>query len=222
MLVSMEPTRATLFIRLNADGAEREIAWAEFCRRYEPIIAAFARGRGARPHEVAELVQKVVTDFFGAQPRFVYDAAKGSFRAYLKTCVCNELHRIRRVASRPGTVEPAEHQFQSKEDEDVWEATWRRQCLQLALDQLRSSCGETNVFQAFEATVIHERDPAEVGRSLGMSRDSVYQAKSRLLARLHVILLKIDAELGTHSMATGPSTSPPNSTRGAPDGPVRG
>lgn len=222
MLLSMEPTRATLFLRLNAVGAEREVAWAEFCRRYEPIIAAFARSRGARPHEVAELVQAVITSFFGVQPRFVYDPAKGSFRSYLKACVCNELRRIRRSASRPGIAEPSQQNAQSKEDEDVWEATWRRQCLQLALDQLRNSCGETNVFQAFEATVIHERDPAEVGRSLGMSRDSVYQAKSRLLARLHVILLKIDAELGTNSIAMGSPTSQSNWTGNAPDGSDRG
>lgn len=190
----MEATKATLFLRLGEGHAERELAWAEFCRRYEPIIAGFARGRGARPHEIAEIVQQVVTGFFAAQPRFVYDPAKGRFRGYLKACVCNELARLRQQDAR---IDRSREVQESGEYDENWDRIWERQCLELALEKVRRSCRDGNAMRAFEAVVLHGQQPALVAESLGMTRDAVYQAKSRILARLHVAMQEIDEELGT-------------------------
>src|SRR4051794_7380153 len=54
-------TNPTLFLRLNGQGATRELAWEEFHRAYAPIIAGFARKLGAPKAEVEDVVQEVMT-----------------------------------------------------------------------------------------------------------------------------------------------------------------
>ncbi|MBX3363589.1 MAG: sigma-70 family RNA polymerase sigma factor [Phycisphaeraceae bacterium] len=193
----MEATKATLFLRLSAGDAERELAWAEFCRRYEPIIAGFARARGARPDEITEIVQQVVTGFYAAQPRFMYDPSKGRFRGYLKACVCNELARMRQQNARIDRSRTVHEEPVSAANDQNWDRIWERQCMHLALEKVRRSCRDGNAMRAFEAIVLHGQQPALVAESLGMSRDAVYQAKSRILARLLVAMQDIDAELGS-------------------------
>ncbi len=79
-------TAKSLFIRLRDGAPAREIAWEKFFERYAPIIKAFARKLGVRPHDIDDLVQDVIVRFFSALPEFSYDPAKGRFRGYLKTC----------------------------------------------------------------------------------------------------------------------------------------
>lgn len=183
-------TRATLLQRLKADGTAREIAWDEFYALYSPIIARFARARGVRREDIDELIQDIVGGFFAAQPRFVYDPSKGRFRSYLMACVANAVRsRLRRV-----TAEGAQsHQLLAEpvaSDETDWDAAWRQATLDAAIAKLRQQYRDNPTFQAFEAVVIRGQSPDVVAASLGLSRDSIYQAKARLLAKLR---LELDA-----------------------------
>jgi hypothetical protein len=54
--------------------------------------------------------------------------------------------------------------------------------------QPRARYDDGVTFQAFEAIVVHGRSPSEVAQALGLSLESVYQAKSRVLARLRIQL----------------------------------
>ena len=56
----MHETSATLLLRLKADGDLREVAWAEFCDRYEPVIAGFARRLGLPADQIPDVVQQIV------------------------------------------------------------------------------------------------------------------------------------------------------------------
>lgn len=188
-------TRATLLQRLKADGAAREIAWGEFVALYSPVISRFALARGVRPDGVEEVVQDVVGGFFAAQPRFSYDPAKGRFRAYLMACVANVIRsRLRRRV--------AEHEAASAQmvesaaaDEADWDAAWKKSALDAAVSRLRDRYSDNPTFQAFEAVVIRGQPPDAVAASLGLSRDSVYQAKTRLLAKLRIELDEIERAL---------------------------
>lgn len=184
-------TRATLLQRLKADGTAREIAWDEFYALYSPIIARFARARGVRREDIDELVQDIVSGFFAVQPRFVYDPAKGRFRAYLMACVANAVRsRLRRIAAEPRRAGGQPVLETSCSDETDWDAAWRQATLDAAVAGLREHYGDNTTFQAFEAVVIRGQPPDAVASSLGLSRDSVYQAKTRLLAKLR---LELDA-----------------------------
>jgi RNA polymerase sigma-70 factor (ECF subfamily) len=188
-------TRATLLQRLKADGSAREIAWGEFVALYSPDISRFALARGVRPDGVEEVVQDVVGGFFAAQPRFSYDPAKGRFRAYLMACVANVIRsRLRRRV--------AEHEAASAlmvesaaADEADWDAAWKKSALDAAVARLRDRYSDNPTFQAFEAVVIRGQPPDAVAASVGLSRDSVYQAKTRLLAKLRIELDEIERAL---------------------------
>lgn len=184
-------TRATLLQRLKADGTAREIAWNEFYALYGPIIARFARARGVRREDIDELIQDIVSGFFAVQPRFVYDPTKGRFRAYLMACVANAVRtRLRRISAEPRQSGGQPVLEASSSDETDWDAAWKQATLDAAVARLREHYGDNTTFQAFDAVVIRGQSPDAVAASLGLSRDSVYQAKTRLLAKLR---LELDA-----------------------------
>ncbi|MDX2148095.1 MAG: sigma-70 family RNA polymerase sigma factor [Planctomycetota bacterium] len=188
-------TRATLLQRLKADGSVKEVAWSEFYALYGPIIARFARSRGVRPEEIDELVQDVVSGFFAAQPRFVYDPTKGRFRGYLMACVSNTIRsRLRREACTPPTPSVAASEPVTSDQTD-WDAAWKQAALDAAVTRLREKYSDNPTFQAFEAVVIRGQSPDVVATSLGLSRDSVYQAKTRLLAKLRIELDAVEQSL---------------------------
>jgi RNA polymerase sigma factor (sigma-70 family) len=192
----MEPTSATLLMRLKADGPAREIAWTEFRRRYAPIIAGFARNLGVPPQEVDDLIQNVLTAFYAAQPRFTYDPSRGRFRGYLKTCVTHLLsHRKDRRLQLDGrSVDQIDVADESVEK--AWNDAWEREHLHRAVESLRRQFDDSPKFQAFYRVSIEGRPPAEVADALGMSLDAVYLAKSRCLARLRLLLKELEEHEG--------------------------
>lgn len=191
----MLDTRATLLMRLKDEGDAREVAWAEFCTLYEPVIAGFARRAGLDAGGVADVVQQVLTGFFTAQPKFAYTPAKGRFRGYLKVCVVNEVSRVwaKQAADRKREQERASH---DQEADAQWDGEWERQQLHLALERVRARYEDNQTFAAFHAVVVLGRAPEVVADELGLSRDSVYQARTRLLARLRLELAGVAQEMG--------------------------
>lgn len=186
-------TRATLLLRLKSDGPSREVAWQEFLTLYAPIISRFARARGVPPDAIDELTQDVVAGFFAAQPRFTYDPAKGRFRAYLMACVSNAVRtRVRHGHGAPAALDPSQV---GTTDQTDWDAAWKSAALDTAIARLRQRYADNPTFQAFEAVVIRGQSPEIVAASLGLSRDSVYQAKARLLAKLRLELDAVERTL---------------------------
>ena len=197
----MQPTSATLLLRLKADGEAREFAWAEFCERYEPIIAGFARRQGLAPNMIPELVQQIVVGFFAAQPRFSYEPSKGRFRGYLKTCVAHEVQRLAAVAAASARRElaPAGPEQVGGGDEQVeraWDAEWEAHQLKQAMDRVRASYAGSATFEAFHRTFVLNQSAEQVAAELGMSRDSVYQSKTRVLAKLKIELASLAEQMG--------------------------
>jgi RNA polymerase sigma-70 factor (ECF subfamily) len=199
--MDMQPTSATLMLRLKADGDAREIAWAEFCERYEPIIAGFARRQGLAPNLIPDLVQQIVVGFFAAQPRFCYEPAKGRFRGYLKACVAHEVQRLRTVAAASARREHAaaapEESSQSDEQAGrAWDAEWESHQLNQAMQRVRERYAGSRTFEAFHRTCVLNQPPELVASDLGLSRDSVYQARTRVLAKLQVELASLAEQMG--------------------------
>ena len=191
----MTQTSATLLLRLKADGDAREVAWTEFCALYEPIIAGFAKRQGLSSSQIPDLVQSVVTGFFAAQPRFVYTPDKGRFRGYLKTCVAHEVQRIRTSAVTSIRREQAAASPESSESQN-WDTEWEAHQLQTALGRVQAHYQDRKTFEAFHRVCVLEQGVNQVASDLQLSRDSVYQAKSRVLARLHLELKDLNEQMG--------------------------
>jgi len=192
-------TRPSIFIRLReSEPAPREVAWRQFYDRYAPVIADYARRKGAGAQQADEVVQDVVAGFFAASPRFVYNPSRGRFRAYLRTCACHALARIG-SAMVPAQDVPIERltAIVDERDKELWERLWQQHVLRRAIDLVREHYalrGKLETFLAFEQNVIFSRPAQDVARELNMNVTSVHAAKSRVTAKLRETRASIEAE----------------------------
>jgi len=77
--------------------------------------------------------------------------------------------------------------------ESRWEQAWYKHLLREALALVQGGVNDTT-YQAFEMSVVDEVDPQTTADTLGISVDSVYAAKHRILKRLQPIVRKLEAE----------------------------
>lgn len=185
-------TRASLFERMNQHvEADRDLAWEEFRIRYAPIIARFATKCGATSADVDDIVQEVMTAFFTRSGEFVYDRSKGRFRSYLKTCTVRAA--IRRAGSNLKFRGVPLDQVPEPEEvvEPAWNDAWEEQLVAQGLTLLRTSHGNSVTFKAFEEYVLRDRAAGDVAAELGITENSVHQAKSRTTKQLREIVTKL-------------------------------
>ena len=124
-----------------------------------------------------------------ALPEFLYDRQK-SFRAWLRTILFNKwrdhLRRAKLLPEMHG--DEALAQVSSPDDTELLgEMEYRQQLVGRALELMRAEFQPTT-WKACWEMVVSERSAAAVGAELGISVDSVYAAKSRVLRRLRAEL----------------------------------
>ena len=192
-VLAQTTTHITLLARVSR--GQDPSAWREFCDRYEDLIRAFARRRGVRPTDTDDVVQDVLLALTKAMPGFAYDPAKGKFRSYLKTVVLHAISR-RSCQTMPATPLPDGSMSGPGDDpEPLWESEWRQYHLRRAMKTIRAEFGSSDI-AAFEAYVREGRSADDTAAALGISVDSVYQAKSRILRRLGQLIESQVAEEG--------------------------
>lgn len=179
-------THASLLARLST--GDDPTAWVEFCERYGQLIRGFARQWRLQPADCDDVVQEVFTSLARSMPSFQYDPGKGRFRSYLKTVVVHAIQRILR--QKPGDAALESSVLADEVDsssEEAWEKEWRQYHLQQALRQVEAEFNAKDR-AAFEAYAVQGRDAKQTAEELGLSLDQLYQAKSRILARLTEII----------------------------------
>ena len=177
-------THKSLLVRL----ANREdAAWVEFCNRYGELIQNFARQRGLQEPDRKDILQEVLFSLWKSMPGFEYDPSKGKFRSYLKTVV---VHAVYRKSCQIGREESLEDvgtavaaAMADKHIEDSWEHEWRQYHLRRAMREIEGEFNQTDR-TAFDLYALEGQDVSEVGAVLGMNKDAIYQAKSRIKKRL--------------------------------------
>jgi RNA polymerase sigma-70 factor (ECF subfamily) len=177
-------THATLLERLR-DGAD-PMAWEDF-RRYWRLIYSFARRRGCSEQTADDILQDVMLTAFQQRDVFHYDPARGRFRDWLATVVRNVVAQHRRRPSQRvrgrGAAELAQAEDETAAPDGVWEAAFEESLLAALLDAVRQEVSP-ETYQAFELLALGEFPGAEVAAMTGLSRNAVYLARRRVLARL--------------------------------------
>lgn len=191
-------TRQTLLQRIKDRGDQA--AWEEFVEIYAPVIYHFTLGRGLPPADAADVVQEVMRSVAGAMAGFDYDPGKGSFRSWLFTVVRNQIashfrHKSRRpkTTGRTTAMRMAENESADAGGEDVWEREYRRQMFAWAAEKVRGEFGEAT-WAAFWRTAVLEEGASAVAADLGMSKASVYVAKSRAVKRIRETIAAVADE----------------------------
>ena len=146
-------------------------------RSYQEMMPFLQAASPVRAGEVfAVLVAKL--------PEFVYDRQK-SFRGWLRTILINKWRdkRRSRTAGLPIRRGRLADQAIAGETEAFWETEYRQQLVGRALELMQNEF-QQNTWRACWEVVVSGRSAADVAADLGISVDSVYAAKSRVLRRL--------------------------------------
>lgn len=188
-------TSPSIFLRLGRGApGERELAWEEFHRRYAPIVVGFSRNAGLPAQEADDVLQDVMLGFYRHSPEFHYDPAKGHFRGYLKRATLNAIRKRRRAAAIQAVAQAI---LEEQEDEanPEWDRHWEEQQMTRAVEEARRRF-DPRTFEAFELYALRGVPAETVAAQLGMSLNSVQQAKSRVLRIVRSIAETLSAHEG--------------------------
>jgi RNA polymerase sigma-70 factor, ECF subfamily len=183
----MHTTSVSLIERLRQPDAEE--AWARFVELYTPLLFYWANKLGLPEADAADLVQDVFAILVRTMPEFLYKRNR-SFRGWLRTILFNKWRdRLRRARTLPlRHDEEALAQASVPDTADLLgEMEYRQHLVGRALELMQAEF-QTSTWRACWEVVVAERSAADVGEELGMSVQSVYAAKSRVLRRLRAEL----------------------------------
>lgn len=186
-----ESTSLTLLARIRKND---EIAWERLSQLYGPLVYDWCRRMGLSSPDAADVGQEVFVRVWQCIGSFRKQRAGDTFRGWLRVITKRKAQDFWRKRSREQTAQEAMAaaeltvtDFSPNPDEmlpDESEQLHEKQVLyRRAIDLLRGEFSEKTV-QAFWKTVVEARTAGDVADELSISVNSVYIAKSRVLARL--------------------------------------
>jgi len=189
-------TRVSMFIRLKDDRAlEKEIAWEEFRARYAPVIIGYSRNAGLPAQDAEDILQDVMLGFFRLSADFHYDPSKGRFRGYLKQATLNAIRKRIRGGDKARSVPDELLDERATTAESHWENQWAERIMTRALDEARRRVDE-QTYEAFDLYARRDVAAEEVAARLGISVNSVHQAKSRVMRVVKAVAERLRADEG--------------------------
>lgn len=186
----MDTTRASLLLRIR-HKTDLE-AWAEFDAIYRPLLMKFGRNRGLNQNDAEEVTQECMALVDRHIKDFDYDPGKGRFKGWLKTCVINQVRKLRRKRKEDLAESGAFVREQEREPdpEAVFDDLWMREHLSYCLRQIKNDIDE-NVFRAFELHVLKDWPADRVCETCKIQPNNLYQIKWRMLRRLQARMAEI-------------------------------
>jgi RNA polymerase sigma factor (sigma-70 family) len=182
----MTTTQVLNDLRASNEGP----AWQEFDQHFRKVVVNFARHSGLAAEEAEDAAQETMLVFVKAFRDGRYDRDKGRLRDWLfgvaKRIVLNL--RSKRPLEQLIADKATGTSFWDmvKDDhgiEQLWQGEWQNMVLSRCLEQARAE-SEPKSFRAFEMYALEEVPVERVAQELGLSRNAVYIAKSRILSRL--------------------------------------
>jgi RNA polymerase sigma-70 factor (ECF subfamily) len=180
----MVTTPSSLLVRLR--GADADADWERFVALYTPLLYSWTRRMNIPAADAADLLQDLFTCLLQQLPAFTYDPRR-SFRAWMRTLLVNRWRTwLRRRAA--GKIAPGGHgrldEVPAHDDvPEFEEEEYRRHVVVRALQLMRAEFQEAT-WKACWEYVVNDRPPEEIAREMGLSVNTVYLSKSRVLRRL--------------------------------------
>jgi RNA polymerase sigma-70 factor (ECF subfamily) len=176
---------SSLLERLRVQEPE---AWRRLVRLFYPLVRSWCERAGLGSEDAADATQEVFRALAGNIGRFRPEGGMNSFRRWLWGITRRQVLAQRRREGVPaaGGTEAQLRLAEVPEPEEASAAEAlgeRNALLRRALDLLRSEV-EERTWQAFWRVAVDGQAPADIAADLGLSVNSVYLAKARLLRRL--------------------------------------
>ena len=168
-------------------------SWREFSSRYQPVLMAFACKAGLSHADAQDVVQETLMAFVAEFRAGRYDPERGRPRAWLRGIAMNRVRRFRQRPSRREhqVVDDSEvtgylQQIQDDQLEVAFEEECQKGMLAECLRQAQRVV-DPKTYEAFDLYALRGMSPEQVAKQLGISRNAVYIAKSRVLAHARSI-----------------------------------
>jgi RNA polymerase sigma factor (sigma-70 family) len=187
-------TKPSLLLRIRDAGDSA--SWNEFADIYGPIIRSYCRRRGLQPTDADDVVQEILVQVARSIGTFEYDPGRGRFRDWLGTVTRNKITRFFESKGREGSAigNDKSAQLEASAEDPEWSANLHARILEVALVRIRVDF-EPSTWDAFERIWCVGLPAPEVARTLAMTIDAVYAAKSRVLRRLREEVLSLADDL---------------------------
>lgn len=181
-------TSSTLLARARASD---QVAWQRLVHLYSPLLYGWCRRWGLQEADAADVGQDVFKAVAQGLAAFQPNREIGSFRGWLRTITHSKVvdflrARQKGVPAVGGSDAHKQLQQLSLEDINPDDAALSEELqilYQRALEMIQSEFNEVH-WQAFRRTTVDQQPAADVARELGITRDVVYNARSRILRRL--------------------------------------
>jgi RNA polymerase sigma-70 factor, ECF subfamily len=179
----MQSTPETLIQRLRRN--DNPAAWERFVELFSPLMFEWCRRNRVPESEAADLVQNVLVILIKQMRRFEQRPG-GSFRRWLFTvlrnCWLDQCRaRRRQPAIAPG-VSPDDYAgndpISELTDEEYWDYLIRRTLKVIQADFSPAT------WQLFWQHVAEGQSPREIAKTTGVTANTVYLARARILKRL--------------------------------------
>ena len=190
-----ETTRSSV-IRAVAD-TENEAAWQRLFDLYAGFVFSIARSKGLKEEDADDVVQIVFADLARNLPTFQYDRAKGKFRSYLTGLVHWRVKDKLKAGMRDSELKAAfweEAKAAATDDDGFSEREWQQAALEEALRRIKPEVRPEH-YAAFVASTVEGQDTETVMNLYGLSRDNLYQIRTRLTAKLRETVAKVLEEM---------------------------
>jgi RNA polymerase sigma-70 factor (ECF subfamily) len=193
------PTPATSIVlleRLRQEPAD-QAAWAEFVRRYGPVVYRWCRRWHLQEANARDVTQAVLLKLVQKMRDFRYDAA-GSFRAYLKTLAhyarCDLLASYQRPDAGTGdsSVRRALEAVEAGDDlAQRLDEQFDQELLAEAQARVQQRV-EAHTWEAFRLTALEGLSGAEAAAQLGVRVATVFKAKSKVQKLLQEEIARLE------------------------------
>jgi RNA polymerase sigma-70 factor (ECF subfamily) len=182
----MPVTSQSLLEQLQ-DGQDPQ-AWQRWLAVYEPWLRAWLGRHQFQPADVDDLLQNILAVVSRQLPAFVHNGRPGAFRTWLRGILVHQVRYFLRTRQRQARTAPGPDWLEQLEDppSDLsrqWELEHDQQLVRRLLAAVRPDF-QPHTWEAFRLLVLEDRPAAEVAERCHLELNTVYAAKSRVLARL--------------------------------------
>jgi len=182
----------------NSDNNE---AWEQFYNHFQPPIVRYACKLGLEHNNAEDVASETLMTFLKRYRRGDYSRSKGRLSSWLFGITHRVILDLKKRLYRDKLIsnDTAGAAFWAMiEDKKALRYTWntelRRMVFQCCLGQVRLTVTE-QTYKAFELYGLQEKSSDEVAKLLGMSRNAVFIAKTRVLSKLEKAMAEFENNL---------------------------
>jgi RNA polymerase sigma-70 factor, ECF subfamily len=180
----MHSTQTSLVRILQQPYVDHPEDWNGFAHLYVPLFFEFCRRLAVPEAERADLVQDMLIRVLKGISSFQHNG-QGSFRAWLFRLLKNAwIDRLRRNPQTARIIEePCLSSASSDPLEIIAEQEYRQYVIRRVYAKVLAEFSTSNQ-QVFQRVVVEDQPATKVASDLGLSVNSVYLIRSRMLRRI--------------------------------------